>query len=779
VAKRARGARPNRRSAAGTPARTTPTRKTGRAAPKTSARVPKWTVMVYMAAELDPELDAHAVRDLQEMERATISADVRVIVQINRHWPTFPQRYKISKGVATVTDPNVRRIDSGDPATLSDFINEALQADLANDSPETDRKYLLVLWGHAYGLGFGRDHGDPLLLAELRKALGDFKKARPGGGALELLGANACAMSYAEAACELRGVATCLVASQIAVPYAGWPYQSILTLIKGASSVEEVGRLIVDRYVAAFSASRAGEQVAMTLIDLTVASRLQALIKKLTSALVAVVNGPTSGASDRLAHVRAAFLSTAVGDVRPLIDLGDLCRQLLTLCTDLVALQPGIGEIGQLSEAAGRLLTFLQPAAGLPPRLPAVGTGNGAFVLMHKQHDELRGLNGVGVFAPFVSDAADLRRLGLEDEQVSLTRARRTRRPPSTQPRSVTDAPAGRKEYQRLKLPSATGWDTLVYDTLRSGLPSDTLSSVESAGATDRADRGAVTQMLVAVDSTFDVLDRRIAAARAGMSRFLEDDALSLAARPAEFLRLELLEHKKVHEAVEKGIAAQGGQPAPSAFVAVKAGGHFKELEDMIRHVERAVRRTLTNGTFGLGPGPLALPSSARLPRSQGKGAGGEGAPRDKGAGGEGLSFDKGAGTQGPPPANGEIGGGNAVPSFDITASTATLVTTGLFREVGQSMVRLESAVGEAETAAAVAVASGAAAVGEGAPTSMRIRRAFRQLSDASTDARRTLKRVLAHPVYGFGLGPDDVGSEDRREIARTAGLSSVLLKLI
>ena len=27
--------------------------------------------------------------------------------------------------------------------------------------------YFLVLWGHAYGLGFGRDHGDKLTLKEL------------------------------------------------------------------------------------------------------------------------------------------------------------------------------------------------------------------------------------------------------------------------------------------------------------------------------------------------------------------------------------------------------------------------------------------------------------------------------------------------------------------------------------------------------------------------------------------------------------------------------------
>src|SRR5687767_15722774 len=51
--------------------------------------------MVYMAAGDSPELDAHAVRDLQEMERARFGTDVNVVVQIDRFWPRLAQRYQI------------------------------------------------------------------------------------------------------------------------------------------------------------------------------------------------------------------------------------------------------------------------------------------------------------------------------------------------------------------------------------------------------------------------------------------------------------------------------------------------------------------------------------------------------------------------------------------------------------------------------------------------------------------------------------------------------------
>ena len=73
-----------------------------------------------------------------------------------------------------------------------------------------------------------------LTLPELREAfeifqceLNEWRK----GEKLDLLGANACAMSYAEAAYELRNAAEYLVASEITMPFAGWPYAAILQQI--------------------------------------------------------------------------------------------------------------------------------------------------------------------------------------------------------------------------------------------------------------------------------------------------------------------------------------------------------------------------------------------------------------------------------------------------------------------------------------------------------------------------------------------------------------------
>src|SRR5687767_12919214 len=155
----------------------------------------KWTVIVYMAAQDSAELDEHAVRDLREMERVGSSETVKVVVQINRPWPGRPQRYKVLQGKSELDDKAIVHTEMGKPEALEEFLSWAL------DWYPADH-YFLVLWGHAYGLGFGRDHDDPLTLRELTDALSAFRdkraKKQSGNPALDLLGANACAMSYAE-----------------------------------------------------------------------------------------------------------------------------------------------------------------------------------------------------------------------------------------------------------------------------------------------------------------------------------------------------------------------------------------------------------------------------------------------------------------------------------------------------------------------------------------------------------------------------------------------------
>ena len=162
---------------------------------------------------------------------------VQVLVQIQRHWPAVPQRYLLQSGalpkVMSGSRPNDgdkdEKEDEDDDALLnmgtSRVLGKFLTTGLREGRKSGAEKYCLVLWGHAFGLGFGRDHGDALQLNELQKALGEFSKAR--GGPLEILATNSCTMSYIEAAYELKDDVKYLAASQVFVPLTGLPYKEI------------------------------------------------------------------------------------------------------------------------------------------------------------------------------------------------------------------------------------------------------------------------------------------------------------------------------------------------------------------------------------------------------------------------------------------------------------------------------------------------------------------------------------------------------------------------
>jgi hypothetical protein len=742
--------------------------------------------MVYMAAHLDTELDAAAVKDLREMESARLDSNVHVYVQIDRHWPDYAQRYQI-KGQQAVSRSIDKAASTGSPESLSRFLKWVLRTDKYER-----RQYLLVLWGHAYGLGFGRDHGDALTIEELRGALETFKtsrkpkvKKRSGakvseGPPLELLGANACALSYVEAAYQLRHVVRHVAASQIAVPYAGWPFERVLSDLKPPMSSEQVGRLIVDRYVSSFH-TRNGLRVAMSLLDLSrfdATTDLGAQMVRLSEGIRNLVNGRNVGATDSLAHVRAAFSSAAAGDVRPLVDLKDLCDRLTDVCTDLQHLRL-TADVQTLEGAAKAISAALVPQYVMPLEDEYEAPGSGPIV-MHKRHVDLLGLNGLGIFAPFVTTPADLKRLGLA-------------------PADRADVPDERKDgrpaYESLELVSNARWATLVYDVLQAGIPNDIVTAVESSSMVDRADRAAVAQMLVGLDATFDVLDRRIAAAK----RVAITEAGGAAgpvgpSRPGQFLNLQLLKHDDVREAAKKARTALRPEPTgPRHTSSASSDGVvaiLQDLETTVQSLERTVRRTLTDGTFGLGPGPTGSVSLTGGHGIKGgglhgiKGGGLHGAPDfGKGGGLHGApEFDKGGGLHGAPDfikGGGLHGPGAGEPGLAIgtLSSTPASEIAALFAEVGAALLRLESGISDVETV--LALVRMPRKTSSGAPNELQIRQAFRVAAEASTEARRAVRRVLADPLYGFGPGPETIGIVERQDLARAGGLTTSQLKLL
>ena len=702
---------------------------------------PKWTVMVYMAAVRDDDVtEQAAIRDLREMERVGSTRDVHVVVQLDRNWPGTPEGYFIKKGVSTRLDmppgkptPTTRQRrtgtdlrSSGDREALAAFLNWALTNHRADH-------YLLVLWGHAFGLGFGRDHVDPLTLKEIRSALEAFG----GSSRLDLLGANACAMSYAEAAFELQNSAKFLVAPEITMPFGGWPYAAILQrmndeLGKGDLAPEDLGELVIDEFMRSFR--RTG--VALTLLDLGKASFLEAELKKLADALKPALKAPNL--SELMAD---AFLDSAHGDVRPLVDLRDLCSRLAAT---------GHAPLGKVAESFHKKL---KPGAG-------------GLILKHDADPDFEGLNGLGIFATAVTSASDLVRLEID-----------------------------RTTYEELELIENTGktWSEIVYDDLGDVLEpmnAEVEEYVVAAGASSRDDRAGVGQLLLSAKRSFDKLEQAVRNAKDRLlplsTSTLTSGRLGHATNQPSFLRL-----------LNGQPNTQGRQKMRTVPPIINRGSivdALGEIEVALTSTERTLRRVMTNGSLGLGVDSEIKPGFGPGTPSTKSGFGAGSGPVKPGLGEIKPGFGEikpGLGEIKPgfgeiKPGLGDVDG-EIKPGLGIRMTGDGAVLTGdmvavvdLIRAVASSLNSIEESLAQLEQNVLGQVPSiGMSAAVVRQQTLERADRAFRDLADRVIVARQTCFWVLRHPLYGLGPGGGGANSESRRHLTVVGGLNTRFLRLL
>jgi len=717
---------------------------------------PDWTVMIYMAASKEDQgiTEAAAVRDLRELEQVGTSPQVSVVVQIDRLWPGTAERYRIHRNRAELLKPtgytgtkSLGITSSGDRLVLERFLKETRDSDPA-------KNYLLVLWGHSFGLGFGRDHGDALSIAELRRALKNFAADNKK---LDLLGANACAMSYAEAAFELQDGASYLVASEITMPFAGWPYANILEQLSGKDP-EQAGLMIVEEFLKSYR----GKTVALSLLDLQHAKDLSAL-KPLSDAVKVALS--KSEYRERIAH---AFQDTAHGDVRPLIDLKDLCDRLKEVGDEAV------------KSAATALSDSLKPkykdkaSAEANAKAKAKDRAKDKLVVFHQADTDFEGLNGVGIYAPVITSAPDLARLELD-----------------------------RKEYTNLALlREASNWTPLVYDDLRDPLDVANAAVIEfvaRTGAGTLEQRGGVSQLLVGVWRSFDKVDYALRGVETEVKALLDPSASSPASSqekrleptPGSFLRLLPPPAEVPQSAMNRGRTTGKAVKARAPFLRKDQKPHiqeaFKLLEDAVAGAEKTISRALTNGTLGLGA--IGVGNAGEGPVKGSLGVGersvkfgfgppGEGGVKGgQGPGGEGpVKGGQGPGGEGP--VKGLLGPLNDGGLTMLNSVAAEVVD--LFRAVAISLRSLEQAVANLEE---FVFGEAPSAFSDQAEAEFRakdqIRRALRAVRDELTSASETSMLVLQHPVHGMGPAPGGLGAFGRKHLATRGGLTSGFLRLM
>jgi hypothetical protein len=741
------------------------------------AKHKRWTVMLYMAAAQDERTERAAMDDIKELERVEIDdSKLNVLIQIDRQWPGYAERFRIEKIkggkkvkvkgdkngkvederngksvpwsplpllVRNIPDKKGRYIsdaelaaatNSGQPDVLREFVETARTA-------YPDDYFLLILWGHAYGLGFGRDHGDPLTLKEIATSLKPFTI---GKCAVDILGANACAMSYVEAAYELTDAADFLVAPEISMPFAGWPYEKILNEIIQTPGIEP--QALGEKIVAEFVKSFRRQDVALTLLNLKKAKALKDPLTKLAEALKKSVKSKKAGE-----QVADAFLDTAHGQVRPLIDLYDLCEKL-----------NGIEEL-TVPAAAERLRELLKPQKTLDivkdayvdaqagPASRSSGSTPERFVVIHDGDPNLEGLHGVGIYAPSLTGEMTLTRLELKDD-----------------------------EYRELELSKTPNkWADFVYTDLSALLKpmnDGVLEFVKATGATRVEDRTGVAQLLLSVDRSFIKLEAAVNKTRGcvmsslGNGRFASDtlstnQQLTLAAarrlsRP--YLRL----------ATDFAETRYGGTPAASTVFDSLSGGPVEDiakalesLEDVAASVERTIKKVLTNSTLGLGDGVKVRMGKPDM-----------GKP------------DMGKPDMGKP----DMGKPDMGPFARLRTSASDsleqpdgLSATELFRQAAAALKLLEEAIAELEGDVRLFLTNPPPGTnGDGADYERRsteqLKLSFQTLNEVVGNAREIVFGILADPSQGLGPAPEQrLISFNRHNLALAGGLSALDLSLL
>lgn len=267
-----------------------------------------WTILVYMAADNDLELQS--LLDINEMEAAGQSDEVNVLVQLDRtpgetglagDWTTT-RRYQVTgdkdpHNINAVLLQDLGELNMGDPDALTDFLVWGMTDFPANH-------YALVLWDHGAGwLGIAFDDSvpgfDELSMNDLGGAL-QRALAQTGRQRLDIIGFDACLMGQMEVYNAISPYAAYAVGSEELVPALGWDYAALLADLYAAPQMAaaQLAQRMVDHYVAYYRDVEPDEFVTMSAVALAEMPAVTAAVETLAAALMVEPSVTASAVAD-------------------------------------------------------------------------------------------------------------------------------------------------------------------------------------------------------------------------------------------------------------------------------------------------------------------------------------------------------------------------------------------------------------------------------------------------------------------------------------------------
>ena len=273
------------------------------------AAQPGWTVLVYVAA--DNNLEPFAIPNLMQM--ASVGSgpglDIEAFIDRSPKYSDAPlgnlgnwsgaKVVQVNKG-SFKEEQNLGNVDSGDPATLSNFISSA-----AKRHPSD--KLALIIWDHgAAWLGTALDEQTNHIIAlpKLQQAL-QAGLAGAGKPKFEMLGFDACLMANTAVLGTLAPLANWITASAELEPGHGWDYSALGAIAGGGGSGADLGKAIANSYQAYATSQNTSDGISLAVIN-------DAAVPALTNAVNGAGNtlaGAAKAVAPAVSGTRAAVLS--------------------------------------------------------------------------------------------------------------------------------------------------------------------------------------------------------------------------------------------------------------------------------------------------------------------------------------------------------------------------------------------------------------------------------------------------------------------------------------
>jgi hypothetical protein len=315
----------------------------------------KWCVMVFMNA--DNDLDRAGIKDICEMERAGVSNDVNILVQIDRAREKTARRYLVTRraadaskddwGLVSTKIEDLGEVDMGDHVQIINFSKWC-----ADNYPA--EKYALIIWNHgagwrtadnsARGISYDEQSGKIITAAELGLAL----EAVHGliGKPVDMFGMDACLMQMIEVAYELRENASFIVASEETEPGDGWPYDPIFTALLKNPQITgpELSKLIAGAYSQSYLSNKKG--TTMSVVDTSYLPALADAVDDFSKTLLAALTS-----DERLREVKICVASAEKFEISAYIDLGDFIKLIIESIGDAEVKEAGEKVLMALSKA--------------------------------------------------------------------------------------------------------------------------------------------------------------------------------------------------------------------------------------------------------------------------------------------------------------------------------------------------------------------------------------------------------------------------------------------